>query len=422
MVSWTFFECGGPWSRYHLVVLVVGAAAGLIVTLLVGTFTRTSAKAWPWWILGLASLGDYILDAPEGGCHVFENEENELNYMAFREWAVPKYSKAKVDKSGSVFGNIPLGSGLSDAVEVIDNWRSAHNYPLNIFQDGLRKRARPIYGECIIAQRIKRLSSIIAKLWRFRTMRLSMMQDIGGCRAVMANVKQVVRLVHNYKTSDIKHKLHQEDDYITKPKPSGYRGIHLVYRYNGRKTEYNGLKIEIQIRSEIQHAWATAVETVGMFTQQALKSSQGHKDWLRYFALMGSAFAKMESTNLVPGTPSDNAELKSEMVGYFEKLDVENHLHAYGTALQELEHFESDAHYFLLTLDTATKKLEVQGYKFEELKKASEDYLAVEKTIQGSTKDAVLVSVDSISALRKAYPNYFLDTNAFITLAKVATA
>jgi hypothetical protein len=69
------------------------------------------------------------------------------------------------------------------------------------------------------------------------------------------------------------------------PQKSGYRGIHLVYRYNGRKTEYNGLKIEIQIRTVIQHAWATAVETVGMFTQQALKSSQGEQDWLRYFAL-----------------------------------------------------------------------------------------------------------------------------------------
>jgi hypothetical protein len=41
--------------------LVVGAAAGLIVTLLVGTFTRTSAKAWPWWILGLASLGCWLV-------------------------------------------------------------------------------------------------------------------------------------------------------------------------------------------------------------------------------------------------------------------------------------------------------------------------------------------------------------------------
>jgi hypothetical protein len=32
----------------------------------------------------------------------------------------------------------------------------------------------------------------------------------------------------------------------------------------------------------------------------------------------------------------------------------------------------------------------------------------------GGASDAVLVSVDSIDALRRAYPNYFLDTELFI--------
>ena len=333
------------------------------------------------------------------------------------------FSRAAVDKAGPDFIAMNRDSqGLVDTYRIIDNWRSSHNYPLNIFQDGLRKRAKPIYKDCIIAQRTKRFSSILSKLRRFKTMRLSMMQDIGGCRAIMANVKQVEKLVQNCKTSDIKHKLQHEDDYIFKPKPSGYRGVHLIYRYNGRKTVYNGLKIELQIRSDIQHAWATAVETVGMFTQQALKSSQGEKDWLRFFALMGAACAVMENTNLVPDTPTDITVLKAELNGYFQQLDVENHLHTYGTALQELEDYEADAdaHYYLLTLDPLTKKLDIVGYKAEDIKKASEDYLTKEKSIQGTGKDAVLVSVDSIAALRKAYPNYFLDTNMFIELAKKA--
>ena len=114
------------------------------------------------------------------------------------------------------------------------------------------------------------------------------------------------------------------------------------------------------------------------------------------------------------------ATLKSELIGYFKKLDVENHLHAYGEALQELENYELDAHYFLLTLDPSTKKLEVVGYSRGELQKASDAYLAVEKANKGSNKDTVLVSVDSLSALRKAYPNYFLDTKFFSTLAAAA--
>jgi ppGpp synthetase/RelA/SpoT-type nucleotidyltranferase len=75
------------------------------------------------------------------------------------------------------------------------------------------------------------------------------------------------------------------DDYILSPKNSGYRSVHLLYKYNSDKKApsiYNGLFIEVKIRSRLQHAWATAVETVVTFLQQALKSSQGEEEWLRF--------------------------------------------------------------------------------------------------------------------------------------------
>lgn len=52
---------------------------------------------------------------------------------------------------------------------------------------------------------------------------------------------------------------------------------------------------------------------------------------------------------------------------------------------------------------------------------ASADYLDVEKKIAGSTTDAVLVSVDSMASLRRAYPNYFLDTQRFVEAVIQAT-
>jgi len=61
MAAWAFHEYGEPWGRYHVAVLIVGGFAGLIVTLLVGTFTRKSAKPWPWWILSLTSLGCWLV-------------------------------------------------------------------------------------------------------------------------------------------------------------------------------------------------------------------------------------------------------------------------------------------------------------------------------------------------------------------------
>ena len=45
------------------------------------------------------------------------------------------------------------------------------------------------------------------------------------------------------------------------------------------------------------------------------------------------------------------------------------------------------------------------------------EYLAVEKQIGGSeSEDAVLVSVDSVASLHRAYPNYFLDMAVFSDL------
>ncbi len=39
----------------------------------------------------------------------------------------------------------------------------------------------------------------------------------------------------------------------------------------------------MQIRTAVQHSWATAVEVVGAFTAQSLKSSQGNEKWLDFF-------------------------------------------------------------------------------------------------------------------------------------------
>ena len=59
----------------------------------------------------------------------------------------------------------------------------------------------------------------------------------------------------------------------------------------------------------------------------------------------------------------------------------------------------------------------VTGFKQAESNEATAKYLEVEKKIKDSKDtDAVLVSVDSMAALRRAYPNYFLDTKVFVDL------
>jgi len=214
-----------------------------------------------------------------------------------------------------------------------------------------------------------------------------------------------------------------EVPYIDSPKSDGYRAIHLVYKYAATKNEFHGLKIEMQLRSAKQHAWATAVETVALFTHQALKSNKGYWKWRRFFASMASAIAAMEKGNLVPNTDSDADSLKLTLRDYVEELNVVQQLLAYEKALTDLPNYQVPGdHYFLLLLNPEIPSLQVWGYKKNQLQQATNDYLDQERSIRGSNQNAVLVSAGSATDLRKAYPNYFLDTTAFLNLVRRATS
>jgi hypothetical protein len=339
------------------------------------------------------------------------------------EWVTPQYTRGEVDRAGKILiEDRPDVLELEKAYAIINNWRSSHSRPLYTFRYGIRRHAEKIDSNALVAQRIKRLSSISLKLKLQPHMKLSQMQDIGGCRAVVSSVSQVYEIVKSYTQSDIKHKLVDRDDYIKTPRKSGYRSYHLIYKYfSDRKTTHNGLRIEVQIRSQLQHAWATAVETVGTFIRQALKSSLGEKEWLRFFALMGSAIAQREKTPQVPGTPTNRQALKGEIKDLGKTLNVVDRLHTYGSAIQAIEMPEVvGADYYLLELRPQEDQVIITPYDKKHLDVATTDYLATEKKITGTNADAVLVSVDSMDSLRRAYPNYFLDTQRFVEAVKRA--
>jgi hypothetical protein len=136
---------------------------------------------------------------------------------------------------------------------------------------------------------------------------------------------------------------------------------------------------------------------------------------------MGSAIAVRENTPRVPETPTDPTRLKDELKRYASDLDVAGRLRAYGGALQAVQQPIVDADYYLLELNTSAMRINITPYSQRELDRASADYLDVEKKIAGSTTDAVLVSVDSMASLRRAYPNYFLDTQRFVEAVIQAT-
>src|SRR3546814_11188592 len=76
-----------------------------------------------------------------------------------------------------------LQTSAEAALDVLNEWRSFHTFPLNSLTVGLRQKSRRIYQDALVVQRLKRARSILAKLIRAPSMRLTQLPDIGCGRA-----------------------------------------------------------------------------------------------------------------------------------------------------------------------------------------------------------------------------------------------
>ena len=347
-------------------------------------------------------------------------------------WTEPEYSRTQVSAAGAAL--IDPSSSLNDlrrARGIVNNWRAAHSLPLDRVRMELEERVAPLGGEALVAQRLKRLSSIDAKLRRFRNMNLARMQDVGGCRAVLPSVDAVRRVARGYADRPSRHRVAHTDDYLTDPRASGYRGIHLVSRFQpgeAHEAGYAGMRIEIQLRSRLQHAWAAAVETVGTFSGQSLKSSEGNEGWLRFFALMASEIAFSEECPLVPDTANSRDILRCELAAATGTLDAVTRLEIYRQTLKVLEgHVRNgQAEYFHIVAESwpdGTARVRWNEYAGDEREEAIRAFEEVEAAIEHFPgAETVLVRVASVGALRSAYPSYFADTRAFVAELEKAIA
>lgn len=266
----------------------------------------------------------------------------------------------------------------------------------------------------IISQRLKRLVSIEYKLDLNESMGLGGMQDIGGYRAVLKDTKDLFRLKKLLEHKNSKHKLIKVADYVNIPKESGYRSIHLIYQYFSKNNKYHDLKLELQIRTKLQHNWATAVETAGIFTKTSLKSSQGPDEWLEFFKIVSSLFAIKENLPVLgEHTDMTMEELMVECYHYTTRLNIIAILKALRISAQKIE-VDYTGEYYIININIERKFVNIKAFKKNEFEKASEEYLKIEKNIEENKNEVVLVSSNSLKSLKKAYPSYFLDTSEFI--------
>jgi len=345
-------------------------------------------------------------------------------------WEKPKgYTRGRIDRAGDVLiSDASTEAEKEEALEILDNWRAIHSYPMHVFKQRLKNKSKLVDSNSLTAQRLKRVPSIINKLKRkynghSATMKLSQMQDIGGCRAVLSNV-DLARKLHKdyYIKGDIKHKRIGEKDYIKAPKKDGYRSIHVIYKFNSDKGKkiYNGLLVEIQIRSKLQHLWATAIEIVDFFTRQAIKSNEGQEEWIDFFRFVSSAFALLEKCPTVPNTPTNEKELYLLIKEKEQQLHVIRKMRSWTNSIKIFEQAgkkKPKMQFFLLELNIVGENLMISEYPKALEQKAISDYAEAEKKYQGKKEfDVVLVGADTKHDLEKAYPNYFIDCGEFLDI------
>lgn len=331
------------------------------------------------------------------------------------DYPVLRYSNNQVKKAGKALAGDLLWmpereAEIVEAFRIAYNWRDSHAYPMRKFRYQLIGKIKRAKNPGITAARTKRMASIRKKLRRSTT-QLVQMQDLGGCRAIMASIEGVAALLDIYR-ADVAHKILDDRSYIESPKGGGYRSHHFVFQFKATSDDeaaHDGRRIEVQIRSGLQHAWATAVEAVGLVRGEDMKAGRGDPDWLRLFELVSSEFAEVEGCPAVPGAPEKAARI-AELTSLDRKLNAVTTLENLNQAFRYTqEYVTAGTKYFLIQYDNEARTVKVRGYA--DLLRGAEQY-GMEERSEGA-RTTVLVEADKIDGLMEAYPNYFLDVRLF---------
>lgn len=328
-------------------------------------------------------------------------------------------SKTKIKNIGNSIKNNSLSQ---DDLSVFSEWRSSHAILTRELAKTL-KRKKINNKNVVISRRLKRQPSIFAKLTRYPGMQLQRMQDIGGVRIILKNKKEV------YKLSDELNELYGSnkkamfelkkpiDDYISNPKFDGYRSVHHVYLYCGsskQKEFLKGMLIELQIRTQIQHIWATTLEIFDIKNKSTLKIGGGNEEHREFFKLCSLILSFIDKTTTDNEKENFNLEeLHTRLFELNNKYKILGLLSGLSVSINYIDK-KNKNDFFILELDYSKSSLKITVPNSEE--EAKYIYAGREQDIRikNEPKEVVLVSGENMKSIEKAYPNYFLDARKFI--------
>ena len=320
----------------------------------------------------------------------------------------PGGSKSRVNRAGDA---VREGTATNDDIRVIDEWRAAHRAVLNTFQALLRNRTRSTAVS--VAQRHKRRTTIYDKLNRLEGMKLARMDDIAGCRLIFPDLASLHAFRDDFLNARFNHKRKNDIDkydYIKRPKSTGYRGIHDIYSYDvnsdiGRPLK--GLLIEIQYRTLVQHAWATAVEVIGFVTESQPKFERGDTRYQDAMALASEVLARVHENTLGPFPDLDNGEVVRRFLSLDQEIGLVKMLKGLNSVDSE---FSANRNSILIISPDGNLKIQ----SFRDATDALRRLFELER--DNAESDIVLVRADTTEEIRLAFKNYFSDATEFVRL------
>lgn len=346
-----------------------------------------------------------------------------------------EYSKKRVKKAGDMIRKGCSEQERAEAIEVIRNFRQSHLYPLMLIKNHVNRMARKVCDDFILARRLKRLPTILDKLERptldgqsDNAISLIRMQDIGGCRLIFDSLEQLYDCLERLKASRSVHKIVKQQDTLFEPKASGYRGVHLVFSCYENSNETNNPwykhKIELQLRTRLQHAWATCVETIDIFEHTQLKTRIEQQrfeqpDYRQFFKLTADLMANEEQQGFL--TEHQKVKTLQQFFHAEDVLEIENKLSSYSLATKEIGYRQAkeltgQLLIWLANDEAGNATVFQQYYSQNRNEVAIERYNQLEDDTHVSL--VVLVAVKTIADVQRAYPNYYADTSRFVAFIK----
>lgn len=345
--------------------------------------------------------------------------------MAFP--AVPTVSKSRIRAAGDLL--VSEGGSIGDshqARKLLAEWRACHLYPLDAFATDLQMRLTRLGIDATVGLRLKRLFRIVEKLRQSPQMNATTMQDIAGLRAITSSFQEADRIVKDYQSHPpVFAEAIEVRDYMVAPKDGGYRSVHLTFRSKGlTASTYDGLKIELQVRTSAQHLWASAVEITGMWTGQRVKYDEGDPDWTEFFDLVAELIARRECTPASAGFANiSDEDVRSQLIACEKKIDAVNVMLTRMRTMPKVEFADKLAEhplasFLLLKLDPNRRKLTIESFNSDSHEDALLAYAEAELLVTFSDGDVapVLVSVSSGARLHDAYRSFFQDIMPFADL------